>query len=371
MNKKRIGASVLLSVGIVVAGVMLMTLVGTLRASGSMEDVPVDKPIPKVVVQVLKAQTVQDTRILTGRIAEWEAATLSAEREGRIEAQRVEEGDRVSAGDELVRIDATKAVAHRDQALAESKLAEQELSRIQGLRDQSIASPRELDQAVARRQAAQAALRVAELELSESVVISPLDGIVDYLFQEKGEYTRAGSPLVRIVQVDRIKFVLGIPERDLPYFSEGDPVLAFVDAYPERTFVGMIHRIATSADPSTLTFITEVEIDNADGALRPGMMAKAVLIRADYPNAIAIPLFALLKEGERHYAFIEENGVAVRREVVVGFFEGEHILVREGLEAGERLVVVGQRQLEDGQPVQVREVVEQETVRPFNPFSAP
>lgn len=368
MNKKRVGVSLLLSVGVVVLGFAILFGVGSLRAAGSTEDIPIDEPVPKVVVQTLRAQNIQDTRILTGRIAEWTSATLSAEREGKIETQAIEEGESVAAGEELIRIDATKALARRDEAMAESKLAEQELARVEVLREDGIASSRELDQAVARRQAAQAALRVAALELDESVVASPLDGIVDYLFQEEGEYVRAGDPLARIVQVNRVKFVLGIPERDLPHFSEGDPVLVFVDAFPERTFTGHIHRISTSADPSTLTFITEVEIQNADGALRPGMMAKAVLVRSNYPAAIAVPLFAVIKEGERHHVFVERDGVAERRDVEVGFFEGEHILILEGLTPGDRLIVVGQRQVEDGQTVQVREIIEQPDIRPKNPF---
>jgi membrane fusion protein (multidrug efflux system) len=223
---------------------------------------------------------------------------------------------------------------------------------------------------VARRQAAQSGLRLADIEMDESVVTSPIAGVVDYLFQEEGEYVRAGDPLARVVQVDRVKFVLGIPERDLPHFNLGDPVLAFVDAYPDRTFAGRIHRIATSADPSTLTFITEVEIDNADSALRPGMMAKAVLIRKMYPQSIAIPLFSVLKEGERHHVFVERDGIAEQREITVGFFEGEHILVTDGLSDGDHLIVVGQRQLDGGEPVQVRETIDQPAIRANNPFAA-
>lgn len=342
--------------------------VGSLRASGSMEDVPVERPVPNVVVQVLRAQTITDSRILTGRIAEWEAVLLSAERDGTIEVQAVREGDRISAGDELIKIEATKAQARRDEARAEFKLADQELNRVQALNGNGIVSPRELDQAVARKQATQAALRIAEIELDESAVAAPIDGIVDHLFQEEGEYVRAGAPLARIVQVERVKFMLGIPERDLPHFREGDEVLVFVDAYPERMFEGRIHRIATSADPSTLTFITEVEIDNADGALRPGMMAKAVLVRARYADSIAVPMFAVIKEGDAYHVYVERNGIAERREVEVGFFEGEHILIRDGLEPGERLIVVGQRQVEHDQPVRVREVVEQPVIAPRNPF---
>lgn len=368
MKVKRTGVSLLLSALVIVGGLGILFGVGSQRAAESTEEIPIDEPIPSVVVQVLRAQQIQDTRILTGRISEWESVTLSAERDGIIEQQPVEEGQRVAAGDELVRISTTKASARHSEALAEFQLANQELNRIQGLREQGIASPRELDQAVAHRQAAQAALRIAEIGLEESVIASPIDGVVDYLFQEAGEYVRTGDALARIVQVDRVKFVLGIPERDLPHFSVDDPVLVFVDAYPTRTFAGRIHRIATSADPSTLTFITEAEIDNSDAALRPGMMAKAVLVRADYPDAIAIPLFAVLKEGGRHHVFVERNGVAERREVQVGFFEGEHILIAEGLMSGDRLVVVGQRHLADGQPVDVREVVEQPSITPNNPF---
>lgn len=365
---KRMVVSLVFSALVVVVGIGILFGVGGIRSAESTADLLADKPVPKVVVQVLQTQDVKDTRILTGRIAEWEGVTLSAEREGTIELQAVDEGDVVAEGAELVRISARKAAARRDQAKADFLLADQELNRNRGLSDQGISSSRELDQAVAQREAAQAALRLAEIEMEDSVVSSTIAGIVDIHFQEAGEYVNTGTPLVRVVQVDRVKLMLGIPERDVPMFAIGDPVLTYVDAYPDRTFMGGIHRIATSADPSTLTFITEVEIPNADGALRPGMMAKSILVRAEYPAAIAIPLFAVIKEGDSHHVFLENGGTAERRDVRVGFFEGEYIHVLEGLAAGDRLIVVGQRQLESGEPVEVRETIEQQKFQPKNPF---
>ncbi|HIJ64316.1 MAG TPA: efflux RND transporter periplasmic adaptor subunit [Candidatus Hydrogenedentes bacterium] len=360
----------LLVVGVILGvgtGVMLPTVFRRVAAlpifhralAKNSADLPHDPPkTTRVKVQVLEPKTVRDSVVLTGSIEPWEDITVAAELPGRIEWQGVDEGDAVLAGQELVRIDMAAIQARLDQAKAQYKLSLQELERIQGLAKNGISSPQERDRARASHDVAQAELRTAEIQLAKSAVVAQIDGIVDRLFKEQGEYIDMGAPLLRLVQIDKIKVVVGIPERDVPWFSVGDAVNVAADAFPGQEFNGTIHRIATTADVVTRTFGAEIELENASGLLRPGMITRATLVRQEYPDSVLIPFFAVITREDAQRVFVEENGLARTRPVEVGVAQGGMVQIKEGLSPGDRLIVVGQRDLSDGEPVYVQEVVE-------------
>jgi len=341
-----IGILALLGAG-VVAGVWAAQL--------AKPEVKVEKPdtTPRVAVQAVEAKEVRDLLYLVGVSEPWEAVTISAEVTGRIEWQGVDDGDAAVKGQDLVRVNTTTLQARLDQVRADHKLAEQEFKRLIELRERGISSPQEYDRAATKAESTAAQLKMAEIDFNHSVIRSEFDGVVDRVFTEPGEFVSVGKPLVRLVQVDRLKVLVGIPERDVPRFKTGDSVTLRFDALPERDIVGRIHQIATTAEPSTRTFITEIEVENTDGVLKPGMIARAALVRALYPEAITVPMFALLSRGSERYVFVENGNRAALRLVKTGFFQNEEVLITSGLAAGDRLVIVGQRTLNDGETVRV------------------
>ncbi len=341
-------------IGIVVVGGIVSKLGMAMRTTDA-SSVPVEAPeqLPNVRVQTLEASDVEDVMALTGGIIPWETVTLSAETRGKIESRPIEEGDRVEGGQEIFKINTTTIEATLSQARAQSLLATQEMARTDQLRKEGISSPQDLDRARMNQQATRATVEMSEIQLAHSVIRTPFAGVVDVLLKEEGEYVDAGTPLVRLVQVDRVKVVLGLPERDVPLFETGDAVKITLDAYPDRAFEGRIHRIATTAEASTRTFVTEVELDNSEGLMKPGMIARATLVRRSFKDAVTVPMFAVVNQDDGRYALVEENGLAHRRPVELGFFQGDRILVKQGLAPGDRLIVSGQRDLDDGDPVNV------------------
>lgn len=319
----------------------------------------IEKPdtTSRVAVQTLEGKEVRDLLYLVGVAEPWEAVTLSAEVTGKIEWQGVDDGDRAAKNQELIRINTTSLQARFDQVNADHSLALQEYDRIQELRERGISSSQEFDRASTNRDSTAAMLKMAEIELEHSVIKSEFDGVVDRVYNETGEYVSVGKPLARIVQVDKLKVLVGIPERDVPRFKAGDTVMMRFDALPERTISGTIYRIATTAEPATRTFITEIEVDNKDGVLKPGMITRAALVRALYPDAITVPMFTLISRPEGRFVFVEENGRAALRPVEIGFFQDGQVLITQGLSAGDRLIVMGQRTLNDGETVIVAEPV--------------
>lgn len=314
--------------------------------------------LPLVNVQVMKAQTVEDSVDLTGALEPWERVTLSAETRGAIEWRGVEEGDVVKAGQPLFKIDRAAIEATLDQALAQQKLAGQDMDRVTGMSKAGIVAKQEMDRATAQRDVSEATVRQLKIQLEKSTVVAPISGVVDELMKKKGEFTEAGMPLVTIVQVDTIKAKVGLPERDVQYFKKGDSVRVTLDAYPDKVFSGTIHRIATTAEQTTRTFITEVKVENPEGFLKPGMVARATFVRQAFADSLLVPIFAVISLEDKRLVAVEENGVARARIVETGLLKGDMVQITKGLSPGDRLIVKGQRDLKEGAAVQVDKVIE-------------
>ena len=116
--------------------------------------------------------------------------------------------------------------------------------------------------------------------------------------------------------------------------------------------------IAPAADLITHTFDAEIAIDNPDGCLKPGMIARASLVRKQYPDAIAVPIFSTALINDKRYAFVEQDGKAELRQIEVGVIQGSSIHVTSGLQAGDRVIIVGQRDARPGEPVNVTETIQ-------------
>jgi len=357
--KRRI-ATITFCLIIVTAGIVVATVATFLR-SGSGESHMVDaipmNEAPLVKVQILKPTTVKDTLELTGSVEPWEDLTLSAEVGGKIEWLGAEEGDRVQKGEELSRVDTEATQAKLDEVKARYHLANQELERLENLTKRGVGSKQDLDKARSQQAVMEANLKATQIALKKSVIKAPIDGIVDKRFKDQGEFIEPGTPLIRLVQVDRVKVVVGIPERDVSYFSPGDKVTVKLDALADKTFDGVIHQIATTADESTRTFKTQVAVENPDGKLKPGMIARVDLVRHTYPNSLLVPMFSVISLENQRYAFVVEDGVAKMRAIETGVLQGSEVQVTKGLHAGDHLIVVGQRDARPGQRVKVTEVL--------------
>lgn len=207
--------------------------------------------------------------------------------------------------------------------------------------------------AAARVAQAEALLNLAKLRLQKATVKSPAKGILNRRYVEPGEYVGVGARLADVVDISRVKVVAPVPEKDIAFIRLGEPKTVILEAIG-RTRTGTVIYQSQTADPRTLTFDVKIALDNSDGAIRPGMIARVVLVRRRLQEAIAVPIFAVLKRDGGYVAYVENDGrVHERRDLRLGFFDGARVIVTAGLEAGDRLIVSGQRDLAEGDRVRV------------------
>jgi membrane fusion protein (multidrug efflux system) len=311
---------------------------------------------PQVKVSVLEVQptSMKDVLLLPGETQAWEDVRVSSDMDGVVEWIGPKEGQPVRKGELLARIDVAARKAALDRAQASFKLADELLKRRESLFERRIISKEELDRASTERALAETNLRQAQVEYERGFLKAPISGIVNHLYVDAGEYVGRGAPVLDLVNVEKIKIQLNVPEMDVRFLKPGQDAMVSIDALPGKKLWGKVDFVAYKADPATKTFQVQVLVENSAREIRPGMIARVALIRREVPDALAVPLFAILNKGGERVLFVEKDGVAMARTISVGIIEGERVQITSGLNAGERVIVAGQAEVEEGMQVQVQ-----------------
>ena len=299
-----------------------------------------------------------DRVVLPGTIEANKDVSVRAEVRGALVERSCEEGNHVKKGQRVAQIDARDYKDAPEDAKAALALAESTYERVSKLIETGAATQAELDTAQAKRRQAIARKSDAERSLERTSITSPIDGVVDRLHVEVGELIEDAALVARIIDASRVKVQIGIPEVDVRFVRELKAVSFRVSAAGDATFEGDVAFVTLAPAENARVYVMELQVDNADGRLRPGMIVKADVVRKVHEEAIVVPLFAVVPQDRGHAVFVEEDGQTRRIDVKLGAFQGQEVLIPSGLEVGQRLIVQGQRQVEDGQHVRVVREIE-------------
>jgi membrane fusion protein (multidrug efflux system) len=309
--------------------------------------------VPVSVVEI-KPVPMRDVIYLPGTTEAWQDVQVAADTAGRIEWMGPHEGEKVNKGDLLIKIDVSVHKAAMDHAAAQLKLADDLYQRRKRLFDRKIIAQEELDQSATQRTLAATDLEQIKVKYNHGFPRSPITGIIDHLYVDTGEFIDTGKPIADIVNIDRIKINVRVPELDVRFVRVGQKTPVRIDAFPERDLNGKIDFVAFKADPATKTFLVRTLIDNPLGDIRPGMIGRVVFVRRLITDALVAPLFALVDKGGERLVFVEEDGLAQSRTVSIGVIQGDRVQITSGLKPGDHLIVKGQTEVEDGMKVSVQ-----------------
>lgn len=313
-----------------------------------------------VVVREVTAGAFTEEIGLTGTVEAARDVTISAEESGVVRELLVEKGAAVREGQAIARIDDGVLRPQVEQARAQAVLAQESWERRKRLFEEDQVGS-ELAYIEARLLAEQAAAQLAMLEerLARTVVRAPFPGVVEERFVEVGAMVSPGSPVARVLAVNPVKVAAGVPERYATDVQRGNSVRVTFDVLEGRVFDGRIAYVGAAVNPRNRTFLVEVSIPNPGGAIKPEMVANVSLVRRVVEDAIVVPQEAVLRVSDGHAVFVvrrEGDGeVAEARTVTLGPTQRNLVTIASGLEAGDRVVVVGQNQLANGDRVRVME----------------
>ncbi len=314
-----------------------------------------------VIVQPVRVAPVVERVESVGTVRAREAVTITSKVAGIVEGIRFIEGERVEAGATLVQLDAAALRAELDQARALMDDARNQLVRARQLQaGQTIAAQRlETLEAMARQ--AEGRVRQADARLEELRVIAPFAGRVGLRQVSPGALIQPGTVITTLDDTARVRVEFSVPEVYLARIRVGSGVTARSSAYGTRRFQGQVAVIDTRIDPATRSVRVISEFDNADEALRPGLFLTVELVLEERERALLVAEEAIDPVGDRAFVFVVRDGRARRQEVKLGLRLPGEVEVREGLNAGEPVVVRGVQRLRNDVPVRVTETLTRPT----------
>ncbi len=322
--------------------------------------------LAKVKVVEILPVPFTDILVLPGTVRAYEDIDLAGKIEGIVEWVGPKEGAQVKKGDKLLQVDIKSIRTMLTEARARYNQALQDYKRMEKLYKESITSKGQLDNAKTDLDTSKAALDAVGVNLSDGTLYSPISGILDRLNIDPGEYILAGQTVMKIVDIDKVYIELPVPEKDILYFKKGQNVglemsttqgaseeTSDIDEQGKYGFSGTIDFVSMTADPAARTYMIKVIVDNPERILRPGMIVRAHLVRRKLKAAIAVPFFTIIDREEGKAVFVVEGEVARARPIQYGAFYKGLVEIRKGLKLGERLIIVGQRDLVDREKVDV------------------
>lgn len=317
------------------------------------------QPMPAPVVDAVevRAERFEPTLEAVGTVAAVQGVEVSNEVAGVVTEIRFESGDQVKAGQVLVVLDDSVDRADLEGLRAAEKLAEIKLNRNTTLLRDRAVSRGDVDEATAQLDQARALVKAKQATIDKKTIRAPFAGQLGIRQADLGEFLPEGSPIVPLQSLDPVYVDFSLPERHLSALGEGQAVRVLVAAYPDRVFEGEIQAISPAIDTSTRNLKLRARLENPDLALRPGMFARVSALLPVEEQVLTLPREAISFNtyGDSVFLIAEQDGTTKvqRRQVKTGAVIGEAVVIEDGLDLGERVVLAGQVKLMNGQEVQI------------------
>jgi RND family efflux transporter MFP subunit len=311
-----------------------------------------------VEVRPLAAESfVEDIRLTSVALAKQDIL-VAAEESGVIREIFVDRGQRVNQGDPIAKIDDRVMAAQVAQARAAADLAAQTWDRRRRLwEDDRVGSEIAYLEARFAAEQSAAALNVLEERLARTVIRAPFAGVLDERHVDVGAMVSPGDAVGRLVDLNPIKVAAGVPERYASDVRVGDEAVLDFEMLDGEPYTTRIRYVGATVNPENRTFPIEVELPNPGGLIKPQMVANMSVTRRTVSEALVVPQDALVRVEDGYVVFVavERAGdtVAEVREVVLGPARRNLVVVEDGVAVGERLIVVGHKDVEDGDRIRI------------------
>ncbi|HKK72877.1 MAG TPA: efflux RND transporter periplasmic adaptor subunit [Candidatus Krumholzibacteria bacterium] len=349
-----------------IAGVLILTAAGAWylmadapastavahAADRAVDDDDVVERVPVELAEVVVTD-LPDVFRATGTLEADRSVELTTKLAGQVTHLHVEEGDRVERGQVLLELDHREQELRVEEARVRAETARLEYERIRGMAERGLETDRRLEEAEQAFEVTRAQYELTRVRLDDHFVRAPFSGRLTVRHVELGSTIQAGAPLFGIADTDPMKVELFLPERVVSRLAEGQRVTVRPDVAPDRDLAGTVERIAPVVDAATSTVKVTLHVADPGESVRSGSFVRCRVTTDVRNGVVAVPKKALVAEAGATYLFVADAD-SVRRVVIeTGYHDDEHIEVREGVVAGDRVVVVGQGGLRQGSRIEV------------------
>jgi RND family efflux transporter MFP subunit len=306
-----------------------------------------------VRVATVKKQAIDLDFSANGTFAPVIELNFLSENAGRVTKIFVDEGDQVTKGQVLARIDAEILNTDRETAQATLQNAIKDEARYNNSFSTGGVTQQQLDQAKLAVQNARLRLQSSQRRVSDANIKSPINGIVNKRYIEPGAFVTAqGTQLFELVDVSKLKLNVNVNENQVANLNVGNQVQIKSNVFPADSFTGKITFIAAKAD-NTLNFPIEIQVENnKKNTIKAGMYGTAIFKFPAQQPTITIPRGAFVGSVSSNQIFVLENGKTAKiRKVIAGRILGDNVEIVDGLKEGETAIISGQINLVDGSEV--------------------
>lgn len=293
---------------------------------------------------------------VTGKVEAEQDVDVSPESAGVIKEVLVTEGQQVTKGQIMARLNTDVLDRSIDELQVQLDLAITNYERQKNLWDQNIGAEMEYLQAKNNKESLEKRIKSLKTQIEMSEVKSPINGVVDVVYQEKGNIGSPQVPFAKVINTSKIKIYGEISETYITKVKKGDDVEIRFPAL-DKTVHAKINQIGNTIDPNNRTFRVRININNPTNLIKPNLVS--VISLRDYVNesAIVVPLLYVKEDFNGHYTYIveKENGKDVARKVYVtpGVTNNNMTEINDGLSAGMKIISEGYNQVVNGTAVQI------------------
>lgn len=331
---------------LLIGGVCVASVACGSKKSAEVAEQPAEVVKPTVTTAVVNIQDVDMQSVFMGNVEGYAVNNITPQQPRRITRVLVDVGDRVSAGQKVAELDNSslaQAKAQYENAKASFERSD-ELYKFGG-------------ESKAAWESVKTQYEVAKLTyenlLENTTLVSPISGVITARNYDNGDMV-GGQPIFVVQQISPAKVIINVSENLYSYLKKGMPVSIELDALPEQTFEGKIHRITPSIDAATHTFPVEIIIPNGKEQIKPGMYARVTMKYGTRPNVV-VPDRAVVKmlgSGDRFIYVYKADGTVSYQKVELGRRMQDKYEILSGIADGDEVVVTGQAALKDGMAVE-------------------
>jgi len=354
-NLPRLALLLLILLGIILAG-LIDRQKARLEQEKTAGRTQAEKPVNVVLLEV-QPSTIQDAINLPGVMEPWIRLELLAKVHGSIVEVLVQEGSVVQQGDVLARIEADDYIIALDSAKAAYSRAKADYERKKAMLSKKTISQADLELSETEMLTAKAAMDDAELRLSRCTITAPINGVIRRLDAKTGLLLSIADPVAEILQIDRLKAAVGIPESDVDAVRGLPEVRITIPALADLEATGKKYFFSPAPETTARLYLLELEIENRDGVILPGMFFRAHVLKKTVRDALSVPIYSVITRNDEQFVFVVREQTVHKQPVDLGILEKWRVQVTDGLRAGDMVVVEGHRDIEEGQQVNVVHVI--------------
>jgi len=314
-------------------------------------------PATRVIVMELKPRRILDAINLPAVVEPFEEVWVRAEVAGQVVEVLAKEGQEIKKGQALVRLDDRDYRARLSRVEANYAYAKAEYDRFAALTEKRVTAKSKLDSLEAQLKDLAAQAKEARLALARTKITAPISSRLNQVIAREGDLLKVGDQVAQIIEIERVKVTVGVPESDVAAIYDLQEAEVTIQALGNLKVKGRKYFLSRKPSDLARLYNLELEVPNSEGRILPGMFAQVQLIKRVFDQALSVPLYAVITQGQETYVFVEQDGLASKRPVRLGVLEGWQVQITGAVKPGDKVVVVGHRLLDDGQKVEVIKTV--------------